>query len=84
VINNVRNPLETGGNDGEAVEQSGEQKIVAIRTGQKITVEDAVWSCDNSLLRLFIEGDGIDCTVPSEQVELVVKSRAGSEVIRDE
>lgn len=78
---NERHSHKTGGNDGTAVEQDSERKIVALRTGQKIVVEDAVWSRDNSLLKLNIEGDGIDCTVPREHVELVVKTTAGEEVI---
>lgn len=84
MINNARNLQKTRGDDGTAVEQSGGQKIVALRSGRNITVHDAVWSWNNSLLRLNIEGDGIDATVPIEHVELVVKSRVGEGVIDDE
>lgn len=80
---NVHDSQKTGGHETDAVE-SDSQIIVALRTGRKITVEDAIWSCDNSLLKLNVEGNGIDVTVTREHVELVIKSRAGAEVINDE
>lgn len=78
MLNKVRDLQKTGGNGGAVESDSG--KIVALRSGAKIRVSDAVWSCDNSLLRLIIRGDGVDVTVPRECVELVIKSETGEEV----
>lgn len=83
MLTNTSNLQKTGGTDSSGAVEENRQKIVALRSGRKITVNDAVWSCDNSLLRLCIEGDGIDCTVPREHVELVIKATTGEEVMSD-
>lgn len=77
---NERNPNQTQGTGRGRSRTDAETTIVALATGGKIEVCDAVWSRDNSLLKLQIDGRGIDVTVPREHVEAVIKTQAGAEV----
>lgn len=66
---NVRNPQKT---EGTGPNESNSSKTVALRTGHKITVEEAVWTHDETLLTVSTNNRVTE--IPAEYVEAVLES----------
>lgn len=79
------NPQKTEGHGGNGSVESNSSKVVALRTGQKITVFDCHWSGDESILNVYLfDENGIDVELPREHVEAVINTVHGEEVFCDE
>lgn len=69
MLNDESGPQKTGGTDAHVTNST---KTVALRTGHKITVEEATWNHEKTLLS--VSTDRKDAKIPAEHVEAILES----------